>query len=71
MSFQIGCSVEENVTIRTTKGLEDCVEVAHKTYMINVSQQSDKMFVFLHTPPNEFTYSVPLYNMDIIEKKIE
>ena len=71
ISFQTGCYIEESVTIRATIGLEDCANVAHVTYMKIVSQQSDSILVFLHTLPSEFTYIVPLYNVDIIEKNIE
>ena len=70
-SFQIGCSFEEIVTIRATKGLEDCVDIAHVTYMVLVSRQSDSVFVFLRTPPSELTYDVPLNIIDILEKNFE
>ena len=70
MSFQIGCSVEKSVTIRAKKGLEDCVNVAHVTFLIILSQQFDSILVFLHTPPSEFPYDIPLYSIDIIEQKI-
>ena len=38
MSLQIGCSVEGSVTIRATKVLEDCGNVAQVTYRVCVSQ---------------------------------
>ena len=58
MSFQIGCFAEEWVTIKARNCLKECVNVAHVKYMFIVSQQSDSILVFLHTPPNEFTYNV-------------
>ena len=61
MSFQAGCSVEESVTIRATKGLEEGNFVAHVTYMIFVSQKSDSDLVLLQIPSSQFTYNVPLY----------
>ena len=57
--FQIGCSFEESITIRATKGLEDCANIVHVTYMIILSQQSDSILVLLHTPPSQFTKNIP------------
>ena len=37
MPLQIDCSVEENVTIRTTKRLEDSIYVAYITHVVVVS----------------------------------
>ena len=71
MMFQFRCSVEKRVTIRASQGSEDCVNVAHVTYMFFVSQQSNRNLVFQHTPSSEFTYTVHLYNIDIIEKDIQ
>ena len=71
ISFQIGCSVEESVTIKAAKGLKDCVKVADVIYMIIKSQQYDSTLILLHTPPNKFNYIAPLYNIDIIEKIFE
>ena len=59
---------KKNVTCKATEGLENCADVDHKTYMIIVSQQSDSNLVFLHSPPCEFTYIVPLYKIDITEE---
>ena len=56
---------------RVTKGLEDCINVAHVAYMITVSQKSDRILVFLHTPSSKLTYNVPLYIINIIEENIE
>ena len=70
MSLQIECCVEESVTIRAIKAFWDCINVAHAKYMIIVFQQSDSIVVFLHTPPSELTYNVPLYNINIISISI-
>ena len=50
--FQIGCSVEESVTIRATEGLEDSANIAHVISENIVSQQSDSYLVLLHIPPS-------------------
>ena len=38
--------------------MEDCVSVAHVTFMKIVSQQSDSILMLLHNPSSEFTYNV-------------
>ena len=68
MSFQIGCSVEENVVIRASKRLEQCIDIAHVAYMIIVPQKSDDKPVFLHTPPSEFTYNFFIHNVYFIKE---
>ena len=71
MSLQIECSAEESVTIMATKRLKDCFNVAHKTYMIFVSQQSDSIVVFLHTPSSKFSDNVAIHNIDSIQHNVE
>ena len=69
--FQIGCSIEESLILRATKGLENCVNDSRVTFMVIVSQQSDSIPMCLHTQSSEFTNYNPLYNIDITEKNIE
>ena len=71
MLFQIESSVEESVTIRTTKRLKDCISVAHITYMIFVPQQSDSIVLFLQTSPSKFSDNVTIHNIDIIQHNVE
>ena len=71
MSLRIGCYIEESVAIGATKGLEDFNNVAHVTYMIIVSQQSDSILVFPHTPPSELINNISVYNIKIIENNVE
>ena len=65
MSLQIERSVEDSVTIRTTKSLKDCINFAHITYMIIVPQQSDSIVIFLQTSPSKFSDNVTIYNSNI------
>ena len=71
MSLQIENSVEESVTIRTTKSLKDCINVAHITYLIILPQQSDSIVVFLQTYRSRFFDNVALHNIDIIKHNVE
>ena len=71
MSLQIESSVEESVTIRTTKSLKDCIIVAHITYMIIVPQQSDSIVVFLQNSPSKFSDNVTIHNSDIVQHNVE
>ena len=71
MSLQMECSVEKSVTIRVAKRLEDCINVAHITYMINVPQQSDSIVVFLQTSPSKFSDIVTNHDIDIIRHNVE
>ena len=48
MTLQMECSVEKSVTIRAAERLEDCIIVAHKTFMNIVPQQSDSIVVYMH-----------------------
>ena len=71
MSLQIESSVEESVTIRTTKSLKDCFNVAHITYMIIVPQQSDSVVVFLQTSPGKLCNNFTIHKIDIIQHNVE
>ena len=71
MSLQIESSVEQIVTIRTTKSFEDCINVAHKTYMNNVPHQSDSIVVFMQTSPSKFSDNVTIHTIDIIQHSVE
>ena len=68
MSLQVECSAEESVTIRTMKRLKDCINVAHVTYMIIVSQQSDSVVIFLHTSSSKFSDNVSIYNINVVKQ---
>ena len=52
----VNCSVEERFTWRTTKRLDLCIIVAHKTHMVPVKQLFNNVFVFVQTLSNEFTF---------------
>ena len=71
MSLQVDCSVEKSVTIRTAKRLKAGINVAHITYMIIVSQQSDKIVVLLHTLSSKFSDNVSIYNIYVVKQKFE
>ena len=71
MSFQIGFSVKKIDTIMAMKRLVECVNAAHVTYMITEYEETDRILVFLHTPPSKFTFNVFLYSIEILEKNIE
>ena len=71
MSLQIECSVEESVTIRATKRLEDCINVVHVAYVVVVSQQSHSVFVFLHISSGELSDKITIDNIDIIQHNVE
>ena len=68
MLLQVECSVEKTVTIRAKKRLKDCNNVAHITYMIIVSQQSDSIVVFLHISSSNFSDIVSIYHI-YVEKQ--
>ena len=68
MSLQTECSVEESVTIRAVKRLEDCINVVHVAYMVVVFWQSLTIFVFLHTSSFKFSDNVPIHNIYIIQE---
>ena len=70
MSLHIECSAEETVTIKTTKRLKDCINVAHITYMNNVSQQSGSIFALLHTSSSKFSDNVSIYNIYVVKQNI-
>ena len=63
ISFQIGCSVEESVTIRASKGLDYCIDVAHVAYLTIVPQQPDSFPVVLDSPTSEFIFSFAIHNV--------
>ena len=71
MSFPIGRSVEENVTIRALKGLEHCIAAALVAYMIIVSQQSESSLVILNTPPSKFIYISSIHNVYLIKENVQ
>ena len=66
MSFQIGCSVEECVTISASKRLEDCINVAQVAFMVVVSQKPHIFPKFLHTLFSKFFDIWPIHNVYII-----
>ena len=68
MSLQIECSVEKSNTIRAAKISKNCLNVAHVAYVVVVSQQSHRIFVFLYTSSNKITDNVPIHNYYIIEQ---
>ena len=55
MSLQIGCSVEEDVPLKTTKRGKYSIEVHPVTFMIIVAQWSYSIFVILHSSSSKFT----------------
>ena len=61
----------KSVTNKETKRLEGCLYVAHVIYLMNVTQQSDSILVFLQTPQSELRYNVPSYIINIIKENIE
>ena len=46
----------EVVTIRATKGLEHCIDVARRAYLIILPQESHSTLVFQQAPTIEFTH---------------
>ena len=71
MSLQIEWSSDENVTIRLTKRLQDCINVAHIAYMIIVSQQSGGIFEFLDISFSKFSDNVSVYNSYVVIHNID
>ena len=71
MSLQVECSVEESVTIRASKRLKDSINVANITYMVIVSQQSGRNFVFLQTSSSEFSDKGSIYKIYVVKQNVE
>ena len=51
--------------------MEDCINVAHITYMIILSQQPDSFVVILHTSSSKFSDNVSIYNIYVAKQNIE
>ena len=47
------------------------MNVAHRIYMIIVSQHSDSIVVFLHTSSSKFSDTVSIYNIYVVKQNIE
>ena len=71
MSLEFERFAEESVTIMTTKGLKDCINVAHIIYTIISSQQSYSFVVSLHTSSSKFSDDVSIYNIYVVRQNIE
>ena len=71
MSLQFECSAEESVTNRTTKRLKDFINVAHITYMILETQQSDNVVLFLHISSSNFSDDISIYIIYVVKQNFE
>ena len=51
--------------------MKDCINVAHITYVVIVSQQFDSVVVFLRTSSTEFSDNVSIYNIYVAKQNTE
>ena len=51
--------------------METCINVVRVAYVVVVSQQSHRIFVFLDTSSSKFTDNFPIHIIYIIQQNVE
>ena len=71
MSLQNEGFVEKTITIKATKRLVDCIEVAHVAFVVVVPEYLQSFIVFFLTLRSKLSHNVPFRNIYIIQEKLD